>query len=163
MHQTRKSIRLPHYDYALAGVYFVTICTYQRQCILGEVKDDKVVMSELGQLVANEWQQLLEHYPNLELDTFVVMPNHMHGLLCFRTVIKHEGSINRTPKLGEVVRAFKARVTRTAKMTLGFEQPLWQRNYYEHIVRGENDLAAIREYIANNPLQWHLDKENPNA
>jgi putative transposase len=152
--KNRKSLRLPHYDYATPGAYFLTICVADRACLLGSVTDGKVVLSRGGRIVEETWRTLPSHYPHIELDEFVVMPNHMHGLL----VIREDGS----HPLPELVRAFKSFSAREInKAPTGSRRPLWQRGYHEHVVRGEKDLNAIRGYIQNNPLQWEMDEENP--
>lgn len=178
----RRSLRLKDYDYAQAGTYFVTVCTQNRECLFGEVVEGEVQLNEIGRMVASVWQAIPDHYPHVVTDEFVVMPNHMHGILFFDhpavgagLVPALEGSIdpNRATTrvaptmLGDVVGAFKSRAT------VGYIQGVkncgwppfagrvWQRNYYEHVIRNEDDLARIREYIASNPLQWALDRENP--
>lgn len=171
----RRSLRLQGYDYSQAGAYFVTICTHNRACLFGEVVDGEMRLNETGRMVASALQAISDHFPQVDVDAFVVMPNHVHGIIVINGVgaqfiapNTHEtdaaainlGAINRAPTLGDMVRAFKARSTRDIRL----REPgvsVWQRNYYEHIVRNEDDLARIREYIVNNPLQWALDRENP--
>ena len=154
----RRSIRLPGYDYSQAGAYFVTVCTYNRACLLGDVAQDRFCPAEPG-LIANAcWEALPAHYPNVSLDTFVVMPNHIHGLL----ILKDQES-DRTP-LSEIVRGYKTWSARTINQYRKRSgSPVWQRGYHEHIVRNEASLTDIRDYIATNPLRWALDRENPAA
>jgi REP element-mobilizing transposase RayT len=110
--------------------------------------------------VLRVWDELPKNFPGIELDAFVVMPNHVHGIV----VLKDAGAMNRVPTIGEIVRAYKARCTRDINCLRGAQgQLLWQRNYYEHIIRNEFSLQEIREYIANNPAQWANDHENPDA
>ena len=151
--QTRQSLRLKNYDYRNAGSYFVTICAQQRACIFGEIKNGNLLLTEAGALAQRVWAELPTHYPNVKLDEFVVMPNHMHGIVTLK---------NPATSLSEIVRAFKtfaARHINTFRGTQGM--PVWQRNYYERVIRDENEFLLIREYIRNNPLQWALDEENP--
>ena len=164
----RRSIRLKGYDYTEAGAYFVTICTQDRTCLFGDVVDEEIRLNEAGQVVQAVWDELPNHYPNVELDEFVVMPNHVHGIIVivgadvgagFKPAptipVKRHG-------LAEIVRAlktFSARRINELRGTPG--RSVWQRNYYEHIIRDEESLNRIREYIANNPAQWALDRENP--
>ena len=165
----RRSLRLKGYDYRQAGAYFVTVCTHDRLCLFGDVVDGDMRLDEAGQAVADAWQDLPNHYRHVALDAFVVMPNHIHGIVFISpdagfvgagfkpapTSTAHHG-------LPEIVRGFKtfsSRRVNALRHTSG--SPVWQRNYYEHIIRSEASLAAIREYIANNPLQWALDRENP--
>jgi REP element-mobilizing transposase RayT len=149
----RKSLRLSHYDYAMPGAYFVTACTHERTCLLGKISDGTVRLSEAGRVVAQVWQDLPAHYPNFSLDEFVIMPNHLHGLL----VIEREGG----RPLSNLMRAFKAFSTREIKAQRLVTDPVWQRGYYEHVVRDEADLAVICQYIQDNPAKWDLDDENP--
>jgi len=170
----RRSIRLRGYDYSQAGAYFVTIVTRNRECLFGEVVEDLMRLNDAGRMVAQCWHELAAHFPHLELDEFVVMPNHVHGIITvgaqFIAPDDHgainpgainPGAMNRAPTgLGEIVRSFKAVATRRIRQA-GVLAFAWQRNYYEHIIRDEASLNRIREYIANNPLQWALDRENP--
>lgn len=168
----RRSLRLQGYDYAQAGAYFVTICTQDRACLFGEVVDGKMLLNDAGQATEQCWRAIPDHFPHVVLDAFVVMPNHVYGILFIDGSV---GANNHSPlhlpvpqhlpcgtakTLGSIVRGFKIGVTQWFR---GHAWPhaIWQRNYYEHIIRSEATLRAIREYIANNPLQWALDRENP--
>ncbi|MCJ7668444.1 MAG: transposase [Anaerolineae bacterium] len=169
----RRSIRLKEYDYSQAGAYFVTVCTHNRECILGEVANGEVLLNEFGKIVESVWFDLPKHYPNVELDAFVIMPNHVHGIIIVGADpvgagFKPAPTTAKKPAptggyaLSEVVRGFKtfsARRINEIRATSG--TPVWQRNYYEHIVRDEDRLNRIREYIINNPMRWQFDRENP--
>lgn len=174
----RRSIRLRGYDYTQTGAYFVTICTYQRECLLGEVVDGSMTPSQQGRIVELCWQRISQHFPTVEVDSFTLMPNHVHGVLwfsgrgkaCRRVGAQHAAPLPPNQKalaiepssLATIVRSFKSAATKHVneiRGTPGF--PLWQRNYYEHIIRNEEELTRIRNYIVNNPLQWELDRENP--
>jgi putative transposase len=149
----RRPLRISCFDYASAGVYLVTICTHQRRCCLGEVVGDRVIASALGELIAEGWRAFPESFAGVTLDAFVVMPNHLHGILDL------DGT---TPSLSRIVGAFKSMTTVAAlKSRRLTRSPLWQRSFHDHAIRTEQALDAIREYIANNPLKWHLDRENP--
>jgi putative transposase len=154
----RRSIRLRDYDYSQAGAYFVTICTHDRQCVFGDIVDGQMQLNACGQQVEAVWHALPERFPGVELDEYVMMPNHVHGIIS----LGGKGAMNRAPTLGEVVRAFKALTARSVRLSglLGFA---WQRNYHEHIIRNEEDLDRIREYVAFNPADWSEDSENPGA
>ncbi len=169
----RRSIRLQGYDYSQAGAYFVTVCTHNRTCCFGEIVDGHMRLNSLGELVLATWLDLPGRFVQVSLDAFVVMPNHIHGILHITPVgaqfiapdsteqgAMNQGAINRAPTLGAVVRVLKAVSTRQIRLA-GHGAFAWQRNYYEHIIRNEDSLARIREYIENNPLQWALDRENP--
>ena len=159
----RRSIRLETYDYAQAGAYFVTIVTQDRACLFGQASDGAVDLSEAGQMVAAAWVALPTRFPTIDLDEFVVMPNHLHGII----VLSAPSPSGRSPTLGAVVGAFKSIVTveygrgvRSGRWP-PFRGRLWQRNYYEHVIRGEAGLDRIRRYIDENPIRWELDAENP--
>ena len=167
----RRSIRLKDYDYSQAGAYFVTLCIRNKECILGKVVDGEMMLNAYGRLVEEEWIKTADMRRNVGLDVFVVMPNHFHGILAI--VDKCRGTVHRAPtqeqfakptsgSLPTIVRYFKSAVTRRINELRGIPyKPVWQRNYYEHVIRNENDLNEIREYIVNNPLKWDLDSENP--
>ncbi len=174
----RRSIRLRGYDYTRPGAYFVTICTRKRVCLFGDVVDGEMRLNALGDVVRDEWFRTAELRPYVRLDEreFVVMPNHIHGIIWIvgddtvgdDTVgAQRRCAPTRKPNvtpgsLGAIVRSFKSAVTKRINALRGTPgAPLWQRNYYEHIIRNEEALQRIREYIANNPLRWGQDLENP--
>lgn len=147
-----RSLRLLDYDYSQAGAYFLTICTDQRLYHLGSILDGSVVLAPPGQVAQEVWESLPDRFPGVELDAFVLMSNHLHGIL-----VLLEGPC---PPLGTIVRTFKGASTRLIRVA-GYPRFAWQRNYYEHVIRGEKELNRIREYILTNPLRWELDRENP--
>jgi putative transposase len=160
----RGSIRLQGYDYAQPGAYFVTICTVQRECVLGEISGGSMQLSEAGKLVAEVWATLPIYFSSVRLDAFVIMPNHLHGIICLQGALSPppEQEAERPPALGQVVRVFKSLSARAAnQLTDRGGQPFWQRNYYEHVIRTEASLATIRRYIESNPARWVDDPENP--
>jgi putative transposase len=206
----RQSIRLKGYDYTSPGAYFITICSYQRECLLGEIVDGEMQLNQLGNVVRSHWIKLPTYHSHLQLDAWVVMPNHVHGIL----ILTHNGvgaglgenisvepmnlmskpaptgqSIN-TPRAGlgenisvepmnlmskpaptghyhgipEIIRGFKtfsARRINEIRKVKGI--PVWQRNYYEHIIRNEESLQHLRQYIHNNPLSWWEDQLHPDV
>ncbi len=181
----RRSIRLKGYDYTQPGAYFVTFCTYQRDEILGEVLHGEMKLSALGRIVREEWFRTAQIRKEIQLfdDEFIVMPNHGHGIIrIFETVgadgvrpedgvRPNEGlrpinqdargaSLRRAPRsLGSVMAGFKASVTSRAKRELDITG-IWQRNYYDHIIRNDRELENIQWYIRNNPLNWQQDRDN---
>ena len=183
----RKSIRLQGYDYSKAGAYFVTMCSQDRECLFGEIVEGKMHLNDAGRLVLDEWEALAIRFPGIELDAFVVMPNHVHGVIVIGSGKDEEGdaiqgdaiqgdhkgrpygefSTQNIPTLGDVIGALKSRVTleyiRGVKEGRfpGFRGKLWQRNYYEHIIRNEDSLNRIKLYIASNPANWESDNDNP--
>ena len=162
----RRSIRLQNYDYAQAGAYFVTICTQHRACVLGDVVDGQMQLSELGQIAAEGWQWLAQQYDEVQLDEWVIMPNHLHGILVLSDDDGRGGSraaqgLPRKP-LGQLVGAFKTVTTKRINALCSTPAALfWQRNYHEHVIRNELDLMRLREYVTNNPMQWVLDSLYP--
>jgi putative transposase len=146
----RKGLRIRGFDYSFHGPYFVTVCTRNRRCILGEVRNDRVALTRHGQVVVSEIERLPERL-GVELDDFVVMPNHVHLIVGLGTRARQASPL----RLGTVVGSFKAGSSREVG------RALWQRGYYDHVVRDEDDLARAREYIATNPIRWALDPENP--
>ena len=156
----RRSIRLKDYDYSQSGGYFVTVCTEGRSCLLGDVSDGAVQLSGAGLMVEAIWREMPAHYAGVLLDAYVVMPNHIHGIVVLTDVDHALG-------LGDILHRFKSLTTaryRRCVLDLGWKPfcgRLWQRNYYEHIIRDEHDLEDIREYIETNSGRWSEDKENP--
>jgi putative transposase len=181
----RHSIRLQDYDYSQAGAYFITVCTHKKECILGKIAEGKFCINNFGQCVMESWYDLPTHYPNIQLDEFVIMPNHIHGIIILhdkppvgaglRPALVGKGSTALSKRAGlrpaptdknsknihglqEIVRAFKSFSSRKInKIRRRTGQPVWQRNYYEHIIRNESDLYNARRYIINNPISWEND------
>lgn len=143
---TRRDIRLKGFSYATPGAYFVTICTFQRRCILGHIDGGAMHLNEVGRIVAQEWIRSGDLNRDVDVSTFVVMPNHLHAIV----VLENQGC-----HVGAIVGRFKAAVTR--RTTSGF----WQRGYYDRIIRDERELIAFRQYIVDNPARWAEDRENP--
>jgi len=156
----RRSIRLREYDYAQAGAYFVTLVCKDREPLF---EDDR-----LRDIVEEAWLWLRDRHQHVDLDEYVVMPNHLHGVIVIRDV-RRGGSRTaptRRPQaikpLGRLVGAFKTVSTRRINAIRGMLGiPAWQRNYYEHIIRDEEELNRIRQYVIENPLHWEQDPENP--
>ncbi|MGD2158116.1 MAG: hypothetical protein PVG14_06515 [Anaerolineales bacterium] len=170
----RRSIRLKGYDYSQAGAYFVTICTYQRECLLGDIVDGEMVLNELGEIIRQEWFKSGRIRTNVELhdDEFVVMPNHVHGIIWIkapdvgarrrRAPTKEEFGKPVPGSITTIIRGYKSAVTRRINQLQDTPSaPVWQRNYYERVVRNHRELDAILKYIQNNPQQWDQDRENP--
>ena len=163
----RKSIRLKNYDYSKPGIYFVTICTKNREFLFGEIVNGVIVLNDAGKIAQQCWLEIPEHFPCVSLDKFVIMPNHIHGIIIINHVagvqnIEPLQQFNQFQKIipnsiGSIVRGFKIGVTKWFRQN-NILNVVWQRNYYEHIIRNEKELNKIREYIINNPLKWGLDK-----
>ncbi len=172
----RRSIRLHGYDYTRAGAYFVTICTQHHECRFGEIHDGQMTLNEMGQMVQSTWEELPHYYPSVQIDAFVVMPNHIHGIIVLTGVgATPRGCPDRLGQaqeptgisLSDVVHRFKSLTTARYRQAVAqhrwppFPGRLWQRNYYEHIIRNEDEWNEIRAYISENPLRWELDENHP--
>jgi putative transposase len=171
----RRSISLRGYDYSRPGAYSVTICTGHKQAVFGEIVEGKMVLNDVGAMVQDTLRQMPSHYSGCQLDTFVVMPNHVHGIIlisaCPRTGQAQGSGQARGPapttlSLGDLVHRFKSLTTARYRQGIAargwpaLSGKLWQRNYYEHIVRNDDELLKIREYIVTNPIRWETDWEN---
>ena len=164
----RHSLRIKKYNYSLPGAYFVTICTYRKENILGYIIDGKIKLNVLGKITEREWLKTFQIRENIQSDKYIVMPNHFHGIIILtnnkKGVLQYAPTNKfRSPSqtIGSIVRGFKSAVTREIKrLDYPFLYSIWQRNYYEHIIRNERELNRIREYIQNNPLRWQYDREN---
>jgi putative transposase len=178
----RQTIRLQNYDYSHPGMYFITICTHQREPILGVIDAGYVIPTDAGKFVEQTWLALPNRFPNLKTDEFVLMPNHVHAILFLEAQQSSqkpgaasgsptaENSLMRAasgastphPSLAEIVRAFKSlSAIGVNKIRMTPSQPLWQRNYYEHIIRTSQSLDQLRRYIEENPASWPTDEDNP--
>ena len=186
----RRSIRLQGYDYSQAGAYYVTIVTQGRECLFGEIIDGEMYLNEYGEIVQNWWNEILIHFPNVELGAFVIMPNHVHGII-FKTTERrgevlsprdnpnnniqdghgvgtdNQGGgtppLQKPPILGQIVAYFKYQSTKEMNRIEIHKAitKFWQRNYYEHIIRDEKDLQNKTDYIEANPSLWDEDDNNP--
>ncbi len=172
----RRSIRLRSYGYAWNGFYFVTMCAYQRQCLFGKILDGRMILKESGLVVDEEWRRAPLIRPDVRLDAFVVMPNHFHGILQILPAAPAEvvGATGGRPgrvdgrqgpeskSVGAILAGFKSACTSRVNGLRGTPGvPLWQRNYFERVIRNEEELLVIRRYIENNPAAWAKDEENP--
>ena len=156
--QHRRSIRFRKYDYSRAGFYYFTGCIEGRECLLGRVSGSEVLLSPHGRTVADAWADLPKHYPHARLDAFVVMPNHVHGVI---ELIPLEPAASRRHPFSEILRAFKTFSARRINRRRGTPGAhVWQRDFFERIVRDQAELEAIRRYIAQNPANWDEDPEN---
>jgi len=183
----RRSVRLNGYNYSSKGLYFVTVCTQDRKCLFGEIIEQQIHLNDYGNIVQNEWLKTTMVRLNVTLDKFVIMPNHVHGIIIItnrtdhtdisktdrRGVLQYAPTIRfRSPSqtIGSIIRGFKSTATKQINILrktpvrahCNTPLPIWQRNYYEHIIRDEGELNRIRQYVIDNPLNWDSDKENPN-
>jgi REP element-mobilizing transposase RayT len=182
----RRSIRLRNYDYSQPGAYFVTICTYQKQSWFGEIKNGQMYLNQLGKIVADEWLKTCKIRPNFQLDEWVIMPNHFHGIVIINDYSGDDQSLGagnlpldlgagnlpldlgardaplqqKPNSLSSCIAGFKSAVTKRINLLRqNTDTPIWQRNYYESILRDEKYLAVVREYIINNPKNWPNDRD----
>ncbi|MBK9941051.1 MAG: transposase [Kouleothrix sp.] len=167
----RRSIRLSGYDYTQAGAYFVTACTAARRRLFGELVGSEMRLSRYGAIALECWEAIPEHCPRVELDAFVVMPDHIHGILVLpedadraRVAARERFSKPVAGSLPTIVRLYKAAVTRQINEWRGTANPpVWQRNYYEHVIRSQAALERIRAYIVDNPSRSALDQRPEQA
>lgn len=172
----RRSIRIKGYDYTQTGAYFVTIVTSRRDCLFGEIVAGEMVLSNFGKIADECWRAIPEHFPAVGLGAYVIMPNHVHGVIhivdgrgaaLLRPNVRpnesspDESRPNVKPgSLGAIVRSYKSAVSYRIHKE-HHAAGIWQRNYYEHIIRDDKDLQRITDYINTNPLRWNKDDENP--
>jgi putative transposase len=177
----RRSIRLQEYDYAQPGAYYVTVVVWQRKFLFGDVVNKEMVLSNFGLVAKQQWEKIPRRFPNIELGAFIIMPNHMHGIIVITDGRGTAGnrddhddkSSRRAPSHEEfqkpvkgsvptIVRSYKSAVAYRINLiqrTQGV--PVWQRNYYEHIIRNQQDLQNKTDYIGANPMLWDDDDNNP--
>ena len=179
----RKANRLLEYDYSQLGCYFVTICIQNRLCLFGDITNGDMILNGAGKMAKKLWKELPKYYSEVEIDCFQIMPNHLHGIIHLvgdgpRAVPNFRSHSEKSEKgqpqgvvptmsLSDVIHRFK---TLTTKQYIDgvkhhhwarFDKKLWQRSFHDHIIRNDDDLYRVREYIQNNPLKWHLDRDNP--
>ncbi len=150
------------YDYSCEGAYFITMCAYKRLQLFGKIIKEKMELNATGNLVNQCWLELPQLYPTVHIDEYIVMPNHFHAIV-FLVGAGSSGPQDGTPSpsIGTIIARFKyLATTRINDLHKSDVVKRWQRNYYEHVIRNENELLRAREYIQNNPLKWHLDKYN---
>ncbi len=173
----RRSIRLKGYDYSSPSEYYITICTKNRECVFGVIEGGKMILNDAGKIAEQCWLEIPDHYPGIELDVFVIMPNHIHGIIVIAFCNAEMSSVGaqdfeplhdspRYPEnkfqktiprsIGSIVRGYKTGVTIWFRKNTDVYS-VWQRNYYERIIRNDTELNNIREYIINNPANWKND------
>jgi putative transposase len=157
--RNRKTIRLKEYDYSTPAGCFVTICVQGHECILGNINNEEMQLSPQGKIAETCWHQIPEHFPHAALDAFVVMPNHIHGIIYLYDASRGEvTSPLPLPTLGKVVAYYKYQSTKQMNAITGnIGAKIWQRNYYEHVIRNAKELEHIRRYILGNPIMWVLE------
>ncbi len=172
-----ESTRLPHRDYSENGWYFVTICTRDRTFFFGDVISGEIHLSKIGQIAQQFWAEIPTHFKHLCIDAYVIMPNHIHGIIVIdrphNTETRHGTSLHQSStesgnkfgplkpnSLQSIVNGYKSSVTRWCRQN-GHESFVWQPRFYDHIIRADGSLDRIRDYIINNPAKWEDDKDNP--
>lgn len=170
----RQSRRLKNYDYSQDGYYFVTICVDNKTEYFGEIINGKMILNEYGEIIKKQWLWLAEQYDYVKLDEWIVMLNHLHGILIIENnniapavgagrdlpLQSQREKLQKIKPLSELVGAFKTTSSKLIHQH-GLSEFQWQRNYYDHIIRNEKSLDKIRKYIVENPLKWELDRNNP--
>ncbi|MYC75248.1 transposase [Candidatus Poribacteria bacterium] len=177
----RRATRLRDYDYSQSGAYFVTICAQHRKCLFGTIIDGRMQLNKIGQIIVECWNHIPQHFPSVELCDYVIMPNHIHGIIVQNIVgarsprptketQNHPHEIpqsNRrgevpSPSLGKIIAYFKYQSTKHINQSRNMPGTrIWQRNYHDHIIRDAPDLQRIRQYIQDNPMKWELDQLHP--
>ena len=165
-YKQKKQYRLSAYDYSQEGGYFVTICTKDKQIYFGDVVDGCMKLSRIGEIAKQFWLQIPIHFKSVVLDEFVIMPNHIHGIILItdrRNVPRHVPTTGIRPlakdSLSSIINHYKGNVRRWCNKN-GFEPFSWQPRFYDHVIRDEKSLSKIRQYITNNPPKWEIDKNN---
>jgi len=182
----RESIRLKNYDYSQAGLYFITICTQNYEYLFGDIQNDRMSLNDAGLMIDIQWNELLKRFNNIKLHEYVIMPNHFHGIIdisksraesyarpIFNDAHKKMDEHNVRPSngtlegsIGRIIQAFKSITTNQYICGVKqnnwkrFDKKLWQRNYWDHIIRDENEFNRISQYIIDNPKKWKNDKLN---
>lgn len=172
---TRRSIRLPGFDYASVGMYFLTVCAVRQRCIFGRIQGTGAILSRIGEIVRASWLGIPRHFPNVKIETYVVMPNHIHGILTIHSKLPETNFLDRrntsTELFGKpsaksiptIVRSFKSAVTKRVRESgLGISRSIWQRGYYERVLRNTEEYVETTNYILQNPVRWAHDEENQN-
>ncbi|MFH1010352.1 MAG: transposase [bacterium] len=169
-----KSVRLPHYDYASPGAYFLTLCTHNKECLLGMVADGIMHLSECGRIIEREWLRSANLRKEVGIGDFVIMPNHLHGIVLISEndrahgraalpdVYRRDSRGREAHSVSSFVAGFKSYTTKLVnelRKTPGAR--LWQPNYFEHVIRNDAQLSRACEYVQTNPLRWELDKYHP--
>jgi putative transposase len=168
-HPGHHSIRLKGYDYASEGLYFITICSDKKRCVFGRIIDSSAVLSPAGLIVRECWVAIPLHFGRTRLHEFVIMPNHLHGIV---EIFAELGRSSAAPlrgtdaamqagSLGAIVRSFKAAATKRIRERFNKNAPVWQRNYFERVIRDGEEFSTARRYILENPARWEWDGENP--
>lgn len=164
-----QSTRLQYWDYGSNSMYFVTICTQGKENYFGNIENGIMILSEIGKIVQECWQNIPAHFPFVQLDESVVMPNHIHGIVLINKPPQLNSPTTNPPQsqnkfgsqsqnLASIIRGFKTGVTKYARKNhINFD---WQSRYHDHIIRDNNSLERIRNYIINNPIKWEFDKFN---
>ena len=159
----RRSLRLQGYDYSQPGAYFVTICVRRSACVLGEVLDGDMTLTDLGRIASDYWKHVPQHFQDVFIDEFVVMPNHVHSIII---ISERRGGVTpplQTITLSQIIAYYKYQTTKQinqVRQQIG--KLFWQRSFYDHIVRNDEELRRIRKYVVENPLKWELDEYYPN-
>ena len=168
---SRKQNRLKNYDYSDNGWYFITVCSKDRKNIFGKYKNlvgaalvsarNNIKLSIIGKIIDTQWNNIKNQYKNIELDEYIIMPNHLHGII----IINNRAQTSGAPTISQIIRSFKSKSTlaylnHLKQNNMKFPVNLWQRNFHDHIIRNDKSLNKIREYIINNPINWQFDIEN---
>ena len=169
LHPGHRSIRLKGYDYSSEGLYFITICSHEKRCVFGRIIEGRAVSSPVGLIIRDYWVAIPSHFTQTRLHAFVIMPNHLHGIveICSKlgrssaAPLRGNVAMLQAGSLGAIVRSLKAAVSKHARERLRWNGAMWQRNYYERILRDGQEFSDATRYIEENPARWEWDRENP--
>jgi len=167
-HLDRQRTRLQDFDYSSDGAYFITICVQDRQQVFGKIVNDEMILNESGRIAEKCWQDIPAHFPDAKIDEFVVMPNHVHGIIQIEKSHynqhvgnRHAYSLPRNTQLiPNIIGSFKSSVMRIIRKQIPSVDFRWQSSFHDRIIRDEKEMNAYQEYIRNNPLNWAVDREN---
>ena len=172
----RINLRLRDYDYSQRGGYFVTVCVKNMECVLGKVVNEKMELSRTGEIASKYWMDISNHFNSVEIDEFVVMPNHVHGIIMINglvgagftpahaarnlgKLVENWATARVSPTLSQVIGSYKSLTTNKVHNENLHNGKLWQRSFYDRVIRSDEELNRVREYILNNPVKWENGEE----
>lgn len=163
--KSRKLNRLNKYSYSINGHYYITVCTQNRREIFGIIENDHIIINQYGEIVKNTWFKIPEHFHNVELDEFIIMPNHIHGIIIINNPVGTGHALSSNDKntknnnLSVIVESFKSTITKQINQ-INNNEFKWQRSFHDHTIRTTDSLNNIRKYMLNNPATWNADENN---
>ncbi len=163
----RKRNRLITYNYSYVGYYFITICVKNREEYFGKIIHDEMILNDHGEMIKKNWLRIPEFHPSIQLDEWIIMPNHIHGIIVIENGksetagTEHCSVPTRYGLLSKIIKSFKEACSKQIRIQYPGSLFCWQRSYYDHVIRNEESLFTIRRYIRDNPQKWYMDENNP--